>query len=297
MTLKQLQYFKKISETLSFTKAAQELYISQPSLSFTIKELEAELNTQLFIKNPSTGRIMLSETGAIFLKYVDSALTSIQDGFLSVQHYNEVAHKILNIGYIHTFPLQKIKELFRNYQKDCGDTDIDLRRNIYTSNSMLHNQIKSNRLSFAFCLSLSDGLDGVIYDEQELFVAVSKNHSLSKKSSVSFEDITKEPIVRIPHAIEVNSRVDALYASFGKEPVIMYLADHMNAALAYVMDTNCISIVPKTALSDTTDLKFLAIKDRPLFRPIYFAWKKNYRLNTNEKKFRDYVIRNCISNK
>lgn len=48
MTLKSLEYFKKLAELQHFTKAANELHISQPSLSYAISELEKDLEIPLF---------------------------------------------------------------------------------------------------------------------------------------------------------------------------------------------------------------------------------------------------------
>ena len=50
MTLKQLEYFKQICRYGSFTKAASELYIAQPTLTLAVHQLEEELGVQLFIK-------------------------------------------------------------------------------------------------------------------------------------------------------------------------------------------------------------------------------------------------------
>lgn len=50
MTLLQLRYFKTLSQTLHYTRAAELLHISQPSLSYAISELEKELGVKLFLK-------------------------------------------------------------------------------------------------------------------------------------------------------------------------------------------------------------------------------------------------------
>jgi DNA-binding transcriptional LysR family regulator len=64
MNLKQLQYFRVLAKTEHYTKAAEKLYITQPSLSYSISELEKEFDTQLFEKE---GRnVKLTKYGRVF---------------------------------------------------------------------------------------------------------------------------------------------------------------------------------------------------------------------------------------
>lgn len=67
MKLKQLEYFLKIVETASITQAASELYISQPSLSHAMKELEKEMNITLLHR--SSKGVTLTNQGEEFLLY------------------------------------------------------------------------------------------------------------------------------------------------------------------------------------------------------------------------------------
>ena len=66
MELLHLKYFTYVAEYLNYTVAAQKLYISQPALSMTIKKLENELNTQLFIKKGRS--IQLTDSGQLLLE-------------------------------------------------------------------------------------------------------------------------------------------------------------------------------------------------------------------------------------
>ena len=83
MTLLQLQYFKTLAKVLHYTQAAKELHIAQPSLSYSISELEKELGVKLFDR--AGNRITLNAQGKIFLKYVrflDAFCEYISEGVL-----------------------------------------------------------------------------------------------------------------------------------------------------------------------------------------------------------------------
>lgn len=67
MNLKQLEAFVKVVETGSFSKAAKELYLTQPTVSAHISALERELKTRLFIRN--TKEVMMSDAGQDLYKY------------------------------------------------------------------------------------------------------------------------------------------------------------------------------------------------------------------------------------
>lgn len=78
MTLLQLQYFETLARVLHYTRAAEELHIAQPSLSYSIGELEKELGVKLFEKG--NRKIHLTEYGERFLPYVQKALLVMDEG-------------------------------------------------------------------------------------------------------------------------------------------------------------------------------------------------------------------------
>ena len=78
MNLSQLYYFSKLSELEHFSKAAKELYITQPSLSHAIKSLETELGVQLFEREGR--RMRLTPFGKEFATYVKRGLREIDKG-------------------------------------------------------------------------------------------------------------------------------------------------------------------------------------------------------------------------
>ena len=99
MNLSQLQYFKVLAQEEHYTRAAQMLSITQPSLSHAISQLEQELGTRLFEKK---GRnVVLTRYGKMFLPYVEESLKVLNEGAQRIQEVNGSRHGIIHLAYIY----------------------------------------------------------------------------------------------------------------------------------------------------------------------------------------------------
>lgn len=83
MELTPLKYFCKLAEVLSFTEAAKELFITQSTLSQSIKQLEEELGAPLFDRIGK--KIYITEAGQSFLSYARNALEEISSGIEEIK--------------------------------------------------------------------------------------------------------------------------------------------------------------------------------------------------------------------
>ena len=111
MNLNQLQYFKILAQEEHYTRAAQMLSITQPSLSHAIAQLEEELGTRLFEKK---GRnIVLTRYGKLFLPYVEESLKVLGEGVQRTRELNGSKEGIIHLAYI-------IQWEAISHQKWCG---------------------------------------------------------------------------------------------------------------------------------------------------------------------------------
>ena len=97
MTLQQLRYFCVTAEVLHYTRAAELLYISQPSLSYALSRLEKELNMPLFEKRGK--QVALTTYGAEFLPYAKRALSELSKGQERLKELRAPSAGIINLGY------------------------------------------------------------------------------------------------------------------------------------------------------------------------------------------------------
>ena len=80
MRLDYLRYFDHLAEVLNYTRAAEDLYIAQPTLSVAIKRMEKELGIKLFQRSEGSTRIELTEMGKAYHEYVALALKDLDKG-------------------------------------------------------------------------------------------------------------------------------------------------------------------------------------------------------------------------
>lgn len=118
MNFLNLEYFVAAAENMNFTKAARQLYISQPSLSNHIAKLEEELGVELFDRNPP---LTLTDAGASFLKNARHLLSMKEDTERELQDIRDFKGATLKIGVTHirgTYMLPPILTEFRkNYPR------------------------------------------------------------------------------------------------------------------------------------------------------------------------------------
>ena len=135
MNLNQLQYFKVLAQEEHYTRAAQILSITQPSLSHAIAQLEEELGTRLFEKK---GRnIVLTRYGKLFLPYVEESLKVLEEGVQRTRELNGSKEGIIHLAYIYTMGSNFTPKMVRNFLDTYQDYHIDFHFTVGTTGDIL----------------------------------------------------------------------------------------------------------------------------------------------------------------
>ncbi|MBB1486507.1 LysR family transcriptional regulator [Oceanospirillum sediminis] len=113
MDIRQLKYFIAVAEELSFRRAAERLYITQPPLSQQIRQLEEELDTQLLIRN--TRQVSLTPAGEYFLGKARNIIRDTDQARYEVRDLGKQQQQKIRIGYSGTSTfvapvMQRLKE-------------------------------------------------------------------------------------------------------------------------------------------------------------------------------------------
>ena len=289
MTLLQLQYFQVLSHNLHYTRTAEQLCISQPSLSYAINELEKELGVKLFQKE--NRKVTQTVYGQQFLPYVEQALTLLQDGSNVLRQMANNAPQIVRLGYFHSVSASMIPALVDGFYQQEENRQIRFHFTESASYDIL-NQIRSGALDLGFSLHQAEWAESVGVIRQPLYLAVPANHPLSGHSFVSFDDFAHEPQIMLEHSSNLRSNMDQVFSQHGIIPNIVFEVRECNAALQYVSLKFGVSILPEVPAMKTERVRMVPIDDKgkEFLRTVYLSWDRSRPLTPAVQKVRNLIV-------
>lgn len=198
MTLQQLKYVIAVADNNSINKAAASLFITQPSLSGAIKELEKEININIFTR--SSRGITLTKEGEEFLGYARQMLeyhTLIEDKYInkkalkkkfsvSAQHYSFAVEAFINL--VRKFGMDEYE--FSMHETKTHEV-IDNVKNLKSEIGILYlNEFNEKVMKKIF---RRDGIEFFPLFECEIYVYLANENPLSKKKKISIKDLEEYP--------------------------------------------------------------------------------------------------------
>ncbi len=121
-TLRQIQYFVAVAEQGSVTRAAQNLSISQSSVTEALKELETDLGVELFERHPRG--LTITHNGHQFLRHATKILASVSDARASFSSLQSALSGTLNIGVTSLVAGYVLSDLLARYRRACPGVEV-----------------------------------------------------------------------------------------------------------------------------------------------------------------------------
>ena len=199
MTLQQLIYFQEIARTLSFKHAAENLFVSQSALSYAMQILESELNSPLFIRQKGK-RVSLSNYGKLFLPYVESCLSQLNEGVESLKALTIPTKDTVKVAYTFINGSREIPKIFHEFYANTTNRNILLQSIVNHGGNALfiEDQLINGDADLAFsCYQFNE--NGNIQSEkiweQQMYIVLPSKHKMSNKAKLSLNDIKDEFLI------------------------------------------------------------------------------------------------------
>ena len=193
MDLKQLEYFLAVSNNKSFTRAAEQLYVSQPSVTTAIKKLEDELGLLLFDRNKK--QAILTSEGEIFYQHAGTVMKDISKAAQKAAELKNLSSGIIRIGIspltslaVSSFLLAKFHNMYPTL-KFCFTE---------ASSGELRLKLSKGQIDLAFLPLLPDALDleqdleFAPVSNERLAVYLPSFHLLAGRQQVTSKDLKQE---------------------------------------------------------------------------------------------------------
>lgn len=191
MTHKQLEYFLKTAEILNMTRAAKELYISQPSLSEQIRRLEGELGVELFERRDRM--LALTHAGMVLVREAGELFEKEQELVEAVRTAGAISRRQLTIRYVPGMFTERISDLAQRFHQLHPNIMLHLND---TNWSDLNDLMTDEAYDVAFYLRLGEyevpRSGHMDLASSETALVLSERHPLAALSEIRFEDIRYE---------------------------------------------------------------------------------------------------------
>ncbi|SFJ02916.1 DNA-binding transcriptional regulator, LysR family [Paenibacillus sp. UNC496MF] len=268
MNIENIEAFVYVNHYGSFNRAAEVLFLSQPSVTARIQTLERELDCKLFDRLGK--QIALTEKGKQFLPYAQQIMQTFQKGKLHMQQRKTIPHE-LRIGATVSVSNYLIPSLLPRLKQRFPEIHIKLTT---AGTDDLVNKLMGKEVDLAFVRKVAHPtLISYKFFEDPIKLYVYEGHPFTRKAAVPIEEISGQPLVFFECGSLDWMRVHRVFDSLDRQPNIEYLVDNSESAKKLVLERAGICFLPGQCVEEE-------VRGQRLF-PIEFEEMNGITLQTN----------------
>ncbi|MFG2788054.1 LysR substrate-binding domain-containing protein [Streptomyces sp. NPDC048419] len=244
MELRHLQHFVAVAEDQHFTRAAERLMVSQSGLSASIRALERELQTPLFVR--TTRRVTLTEAGRALLSEAERILAQVRSAHEAVAAVQGVLRGTLSLGTEQCIAGVHVAGLLAAFRRRHPDVEIRLRQ---AGSGELAEEVAAGRLDLAFAYRTqadTDQLRSVSLTGEPMTVLCHPTHPLATGgAAVTPDDLGGEVFVDFHPDWGPRRTTDAAFTAAGVRRTVALEVNDVHSLLDLVDENLGIAVVPR----------------------------------------------------
>lgn len=290
--MNQLRYFAALAHLEHYTKTAEELQISQPSLSHAMNTLEKEIGTALFQKQ---GRnVVLTKYGRFFLEYVEESLKTLDLGVEKTRAMTGQAKGVIDLAFIYTLGSEFVPGLVADFVRSHEELDVRFKFTVGNTLEIIQG-LKEEKFDVAFCSMIEKEtlIEFIPVGEERLVVAVPKGHPLADKKQVDLEEAAVYPQIYYTKESGLRPVIDRMFGVAKIKPNIAYEIEEDGSMAGLVAQNFGIAIMPDIPVLRNLNIEVLELRDTYLKRQVYMAVSKENYKTPMVKRFTEYVRKVC----
>jgi DNA-binding transcriptional LysR family regulator len=241
-TIRQLQYFVAVAERGTVSGAAQNLSISQSSVTEAIKELESDLGVQLFDRHARG--LTITHKGQQFLRHATRILTDVSDAKRTLADEPGVKAGRLSLGVTSLVAGYVLSDVLSRYRRAYPETEVTA---LEDNGEYLEHLLIGGELDVAVMVTsnLRDkmALQAEILEVSPYRLWLPISHRLSSADIISMEDIAKEPLIMLT-VDEIEENTGKLLSAIGARPNVAFRTRSVEAVRSLVATGAGIALLP-----------------------------------------------------
>ena len=253
MDLGQIEAFVQVAQHRSFSKAAEALFLTQPSVTARIQSLERDLGESLFERN---GRgVRMTEMGAAFLPYARRALKALQDGRDSIEGMRNPDIGSLKLGSALTVSTYVLPKILKKYTNTYPGVEVSVHTG--RSEQVLHMVLQDEvHCALERTVHHAEIVTVPLY-EDDLVLVAPPEHRFAQKRGATVEEIGREPLILFDKGSSYNALIQGVFRQHGIVPKTTMDMDTIEATKKMVEEGLGIALLPKVSTEREVELKHL----------------------------------------
>jgi DNA-binding transcriptional LysR family regulator len=287
LNFNQLRVFYYAAKNLNFTAAANELFITQPAVTFQMKAFEEFCNLKLFKKRAR--RLFLTDEGRALYEYAEKIFKFEKEIENAIEDMRELKRGVLSLGTTKAYARYFMPLMLSTFHKSYPNIKIQL--NEGSSLDMTHGLLDF-KFEVAIVAKASElpEVDFFPFSKEEMAVIVAPGHPLIKKKSITFKDLANEPFIMKEKGSGTRKLVENLFSCRNCIPNILMETSNTEFIKQLVQRGEGVSFLVKEAVVAEIDQRKLAqvtLKGRPIFLDVNIAYLKGQVLSPPARAFVD----------
>lgn len=285
MDIRQLEYFQAAATFNSLTKAAQHLYVSQPTLSVAIQKLEQEVGVTLFDR--SQKQFALTAEGEIFLKNISSILSRLQDTIGEMNEYKQLQKGYIKVGVPPMIGSFLFPKILAEFKQKYPQLQINI---VEDASFRLRQSLEKGELDVAIVnlMTPSNLLSSRPLAKQNFLICLPHEHPLAKQSAIAIQQLQDEQLILFKEGAYNRKLIIDECLKHNFMPNILLSTDQIETIKSLVADGIGISFLIESIALKSKDFVSLPLEN-PLYIDFGIAWNEKKYMSTAVKTFIDFV--------
>jgi LysR family cyn operon transcriptional activator len=272
MELRHLRYFLAVADTSSFTRAAERLHVTQPTLSHQIKQLESMVGTVLFER--STKEVELTAAGRLFKPYCERILKEIDASALAISELEGLMRGTLRMAVFHSFSHSMLPQIMSEFALRYPGVHVITR---LVPRLDMERELINAELDMAVAYAADDN-DQIVAEplfEEELVLVAGSECPQAGLKSMPMRELAGLPLVLLTPEFGARQFVDRFFAETGQRPHVVLEMNAIDPILATTRNSGLATVLSAGAILDTSGLHIVRLTDPAPKRMVGILWRRN----------------------